>query len=175
MIDDDSLLHFVEDWWRCMVLYDPDTKDYVDNIFKNIHKQHFVDFLRDALVEFKIEKTIAPLELFDEAVLVSTEGYAWAPSSLPCFIVSACCPFSQNTPLHRLLDEPLHESLRRRIEGLPGASCEAVVGQSVDGSWREPSWAIYGISEEQAIDLGKLYQQWAIFRWDENGRVVIAC
>jgi hypothetical protein len=51
MIDDDSLLHFVDDWWRGMVLYDSDTKEYVDNIFKNIHKQHFVDFLRDALVE----------------------------------------------------------------------------------------------------------------------------
>lgn len=52
---------------------------------------------------------------------------------------------------------------------------EEVVGMAADGSWQEPSWAVSGISEEQAIALGQQYQQWAIFRFDEQGRTVVDC
>ena len=71
-------------------------------------------------------------------------------------------------------DQELHSSMETLLEGIAGAY-EEVVGQSADGQWREPSWAIYGITEGQALALGRLYQQWAVFRWDDQGRVVLAC
>jgi hypothetical protein len=111
-------------------------------------------------------------QAFNSAIITSPAGSPWEPSSLPCFIVSACCPFSQ--PFVAARDQALHSSMERLLEGLAGAY-EEVVGQSADGQWKEPSWAIYGITEGQALDLGRLYQQWAVFRWDENGRVVLAC
>ena len=52
---------------------------------------------------------------------------------------------------------------------------EEVVGRSPDGSWQELSWAVVGISEQQAIDLGMLYYQWAIFRFDADERTIIDC
>ena len=52
---------------------------------------------------------------------------------------------------------------------------EEIIGQSPDGSWKELSWAIVGISEQQAIGLGRLYYQWAIFRFDEEGRSILGC
>ncbi len=60
------------------------------------------------------------------------------------------------------------------LESIAGAY-EEVVGQSADGQWKEPSWAVYGITEGQALDLGRLYQQWAVFRWDDQGRRVLPC
>jgi len=114
-------------------------------------------------------------QAFESAIILSSLGSLWEPSALPCFVISACCPCSNTSPLHRLLDAPLHESLCKHLEKLPGAAYEEVVGQSPDGSWQEPSWAVYGINEEQAIALGRVYLQWAIFCFDEAGRVVLAC
>jgi len=53
-IDDSELLHFVDDWWRGYVIYEADEEGraYVANVFNTISKQHLVDFLRDALIEF---------------------------------------------------------------------------------------------------------------------------
>jgi len=53
-IDDSELLHFVDDWWRGYVVYEgnEEGRAYVANIFNTISKQHLVDFLRDALIEF---------------------------------------------------------------------------------------------------------------------------
>jgi len=111
-------------------------------------------------------------QAFNSAIITSPTGSPWEPSSLPCFIVSACCPFSQ--PFVASRDQVLHSSRETLLEGLAGAY-EEVVGQSADGQWKDPSWAIYGITEGQALDLGRLYQQWAVFRWDDQGRVVLAC
>ena len=114
-------------------------------------------------------------QAFESAIILSSSGSPWEPSVLPCFVISACCPYSNTSPLHRFLGAPPHESLRRCLKELPGAVYEEVVGQSPDGSWQEPSWAVYGINEEQAIALGRIYLQWAIFRFDEAGRAVLAC
>lgn len=53
MIADHQLLHFVDDWWRGYVVYEAEEgRAYVTNVFNTISKQHLVDFLRDALIEF---------------------------------------------------------------------------------------------------------------------------
>lgn len=52
-IDDSELLHFIDDWWRGYVVYEEEEgRAYATNVFNTISKQHLVDFLRDALIEF---------------------------------------------------------------------------------------------------------------------------
>lgn len=109
---------------------------------------------------------------FAAAIIVDRQGQPWRPSALPSFVISAYCPFSG--PPNALLDQPSHRSLGRRLKRL-GAAMEEVVGMAADGSWQELSWAVSGISEEQAIALGQRYKQWAIFRFDEQGRTVVDC
>jgi len=112
-------------------------------------------------------------QAFASTVLVDLQGKPWQPSSFPTFVITACCPFSE--PLDDAANLSLHRSLQRRLQKLPGVSMEEVVGRSPDGSWQEPSWAVTGISEQQAIAFGTHYCQWAIFRFDEQGRTVLSC
>lgn len=117
-------------------------------------------------------------QAFASAVVLNAQGLPYQPSSFPTFVISACCPFSE--PLDDAANLALHRSLQKRLKkllGRPQAQCtmEEVVGQSPDGSWKEISWAVTGISEEEAVGLGTLYYQWAIFRFDEQGRTVLNC
>lgn len=112
-------------------------------------------------------------QAFASAVVLNAQGLPYQPSSFPAFVISACCPFSE--PLDDAANLALHRSLQRRLQQIPGVSMEEVVGRSPDGSWQEPSWAVTGISEEQAIAFGTHYCQWAIFRFDDNGRAIIDC
>jgi len=53
MPNDHELLHFIEDWWRGYVVYEGEEgRAYATTVFNAISKQHLVDFLRDALIEF---------------------------------------------------------------------------------------------------------------------------
>lgn len=112
-------------------------------------------------------------QAFASTVLVDLQGKPWLPSVLPTFVITACCPFSE--PLDDVANLSLHRSLQRRLQQIPGVSMEEVVGRSPDGSWQEPSWGVTGISEKEAVGLGTLYCQWAIFRFDDNGRAIIDC
>jgi hypothetical protein len=111
-------------------------------------------------------------QAFESAIIVSPSGSPWKPSSLPCFVISACCPFS--LPYDSARDSALHCEMKGLLELLK-APHEEIVGQSPDKTWQEPCWAIYGITEGQALALGRLYQQWAVFRWGSNGKEVVAC
>ena len=115
-------------------------------------------------------------QAFESTIIVSSAGAPWAPSSssssLPCFIVSACCPLSLHYDFAR--DPARHRGMKGLLERLE-VHHEEIMGHAPDGSWQEPCWAIYGITEGQALALGRLYQQWAVFRWGSNGREVIAC
>jgi truncated hemoglobin YjbI len=51
-VDEDELLRFTEDWWSGFMTYEEeDGRAYAQHVFKHVHKQHFVDFLRDAFAE----------------------------------------------------------------------------------------------------------------------------
>jgi hypothetical protein len=53
MPDDYELLLFIEDWWGGYVVYEEEEgRAYAATVFNTISKQHLVDFLRDALIEF---------------------------------------------------------------------------------------------------------------------------
>lgn len=175
MIDDSELLHFIDDWWRGYVVYEgnEEGRAYVANIFNTISKQHLVDFLRDALIEFGEMPISEELwQAFESAIIVSPSGSPWEPSSLPCFVVSACCPFSLHYDSAR--DSARHRGMKDLLELLE-APHEEIMGQSPDKAWQESCWAIYGITEGQALALGRLYDQWAVFRFDGQGRTVLAC
>lgn len=117
-------------------------------------------------------------QAFASTIIVNAQGKPWQPSCFPTFVISACCPFSE--PLDDATNLILHRSLQKQLKRLLGrpqseGTMEEVVGQSPDGSWKELSWAVTGISEQQAIGLGTLYYQWAIFRFDEEGRTILGC
>jgi hypothetical protein len=51
-IEESDLKKFVEDWWTGYLAYEPGQIENVRHVFKVVSKEHFVDFLRDALIEF---------------------------------------------------------------------------------------------------------------------------
>lgn len=77
-------------------------------------------------------------------------------------------------PYDSARDSALHCEIKDLLELLE-APHEEIIGQSPDKAWQEPCWAIYGITEGQALALGRLYYQWAVFRFDNQGRTVLAC
>lgn len=112
-------------------------------------------------------------QAFAVTTIVDLKANKWKPSVFPSFVISGACPFS--SPLDQAVNGACHRALQRRLQLIPGVSMEEVVGQSVDGSWKELSWAVAGIDEEEAIALGRLFHQWAIFRFDDNGRTLLYC
>jgi hypothetical protein len=53
MIDDSELRMFIDDWFRGYMVYEEEAGPaYARHLFKYISKDHLVDFLRDALIEF---------------------------------------------------------------------------------------------------------------------------
>ena len=57
MISDFELRKFTEDWWQGFMVYEGEEgRAYASHLFNHVHKEHFVDFLRDALAEFTFEE-----------------------------------------------------------------------------------------------------------------------
>lgn len=65
-----------------------------------------------------------------------------------------------------LLDHHVEEA---RLRALP------VVGASTDGSYREDSRAVLGLSDEQARALGRRFGQVAVFGWNGATWSLMAC
>lgn len=51
----------------------------------------------------------------------------------------------------------------------------AAVGRNRASTWAEPSLAIMGLTTDEAIALGSLYGQDAIFEWTEESLAVLPC
>jgi hypothetical protein len=69
-------------------------------------------------------------QAFESAIIVFPSGSPWEPSSLPCFVISACCSYS--LPFNSARDSALHSEMKGWLE-LLGASYEEIIGQSPDG------------------------------------------
>lgn len=109
---------------------------------------------------------------FSAAILSLPSGKAWAPATLPAFIISGqnplCIPQSQQQ------NAMLHHSLRNYLDRLfPACKKEEIIGQSPDGSWKEDCWAVYGLTMEEAKAIASLFSQEAIFYFGSNGREII--
>lgn len=64
-----------------------------------------------------------------------------------------------------------NERLRAEIERRGWAWCEAT-GYSPERDHREPSFAIFDVSDDEAVEIGRQFGQAAIFAWDgRRGRI----
>lgn len=71
-------------------------------------------------------------------------------------------------------NEERNQQLRAEIRAL---KCKVFParGSDTESDYYEDSWASIGLSDEQAIDLGRKYEQVAIFRIDSSRQRVLGC
>jgi hypothetical protein len=87
-------------------------------------------------------------------------------------IVTACNPFSGGATDEA--DQTATEELSSRLRE-DGWDFHPVTGASRDRSHHEPGFAVWGLSLDQAIALGKCFHQNAIF-WVSDGSIyVVSC
>lgn len=114
------------------------------------------------------------LPSFISTTITLPHGQPWKPAEGRWFVISAYFPYS--FPTSDAANWAFHQALRRRIrKDFPDAAMEEVKGTSADCSWQELSWAVEasrGPSEQQAIGLGRLFCQWAIFSVDSDAGMV---
>jgi hypothetical protein len=131
-----------------------------------------------AIKSLKAKYDYVPWEEFEQTVFTTTEGKPWhchyALDTLPLFVITACCPYSIDID-HQFNCE-LHGLLQWHVRSaFPSASLEEIVGCSADGQWQELSWAVTGINEDQALEVGRVFHQWAIFKLNGKERQVLRC
>jgi uncharacterized protein DUF3293 len=95
---------------------------------------------------------------------------AIAPLKLPIFIITAHNPDAERLPDEENRSRNL--KLRGLLEERRLAWLEAV-GRAPDGSWAESSFAISGLAEADAIEIGGQFGQLAIFMVTLDHVVVI--
>lgn len=117
--------------------------------------------------------------------IVSPSGEAWAvhpaeegicegefPFESPVHVITAWNPRSQ--PLeaseNRLRHQQLVEHLQRS-----GEMIHEGTGTARDGSWAEEGVARIGHSLESSIEIGKQWQQDAIWEWHPKGLAAVEC
>lgn len=93
-------------------------------------------------------------------------GLGW-----PVHVITAENPFEE--VLQDVVNQERTAALRSVLE-LRGLQFQPVVGQSPDGAWREQSFAVAGLTRDEACALGKLFCQRAIFELDAQSLAVVA-
>lgn len=93
------------------------------------------------------------------------------PWNHPVHVITAwnpgvVCSVEQN----QLANAELEAALRAS-----GHQVYAAEGRSIDGSWVEESYAVEGLSRDEAIAIGRRFSQLAIFEITDVGVDVIAC
>lgn len=108
-------------------------------------------------------------------VIFSGQGASRLPMASPVYVISAQNPFE------RFLG-PEENSRRTEILGEylrinPSVKAFArVIGQSADpdATWAEESWAISGMKRSEALKIGRIFHQRAIFELTEEEMIIIA-
>jgi hypothetical protein len=117
---------------------------------------------------------VVDIDYGDGAVTLGAEGVLSGNADdldLPIFIVTAYNPGE----LASLLDNRAAQERLREFLSVRGVTAFAAVGRSRDDVWQEPSLALVGLSEVEAIDIGNAFGQDAIFGWDGRTLRVIPC
>ena len=93
----------------------------------------------------------------------------------PVHIISAQNPYEQY--LGEIENTRRTEILGQYLQLYPSTNTlEPVVAQSSDpdATWEEDSWAVSGLSREQAVNIANLFQQRAIFELNHDEIYIIS-
>jgi hypothetical protein len=116
------------------------------------------------------------LAAYSSAIVTDLQGNELAGTTslpFPLFIITAQNPYSIKTSA---INDTLHEYLQDYLAThFPAVQWEEAIGRSQDGQWKETSLAISGLSREQAVNIGRAFAQWAIFKLDSQGLKVVSC
>lgn len=116
------------------------------------------------------------LAAYSSAVVTDLQGNDLAGTTslpFPLFIITAHNPYSMKTSA---INDALHECLKVYLAThFPMVQWEEAIGQSRNGQWKELGLAISGLSQKEAVAIGGVFAQWAIFRLDHNGLTIISC
>ncbi|TWT67359.1 hypothetical protein CA85_22090 [Allorhodopirellula solitaria] len=92
------------------------------------------------------------------------------PFRAPCFVITAWNPMSE--PTGEADNLARNEELWNRLQDQTD-QIRAVVGQSPCGDWKEDSFLVAGLAEQEVLQMATDYQQRAIFRLDDESKFVI--
>jgi hypothetical protein len=89
-------------------------------------------------------------------------------------LITAWNPWGEPLPLRR--NKTRQEELERRLDDA-GHQWVPAAGVAEDGAWAEAGVAISAIGREDALDIGRQWEQEAIYEWDPaGGRIaVVSC
>jgi hypothetical protein len=86
-------------------------------------------------------------------------------------VISACDPFSKGERLH---DDRSSSDLLEHLS-TRGFNHQKIIGASRDLLHQELSFAVWGVTLEKALEIGRIFHQNAIF-WVDHGQVdVVSC
>ena len=117
-------------------------------------------------------------DAYASTVITDGSGRVWAGpragplGPAPWHVLTAANPDSAARP-----DEVNHVANERLADVLVARGFDplAVLGSSVDGTWREPSLAVTGLERPVACDLGHRFGQVAIFELTQDELRVVRC
>lgn len=110
----------------------------------------------------------------DGEVLAGPSAVESLPGPTPAHVITAWNPGGSQRS--RLENRKANKGLREVLIG-SGAKPKPrlVIGESVDGRWREESYLVTGLSREALVDLGRRFGQATILELDEDSTHVIRC
>lgn len=97
-------------------------------------------------------------------------GAAALPVSAPAFVITAWNPGSEDTHPQRNADA--NDALTALLVDV-GAAVTPVVGAARDGSWREDSFLVSGITRTEAVAIGARFGQLAVFELTDDTCTVL--
>lgn len=118
------------------------------------------------------------VDLYVATVIRDRTGRVWAgPDASPLdappwHVITAANPDSVVSP--NGVNDHANDRLAADLLGR-GLQPVAVVGESPDGRWREPSLAVKGLDRSAACELGHRFGQVAIFELSSDDLLVVRC
>lgn len=110
--------------------------------------------------------------LEDPPLIWAGRGATSLPLMEPVHVITAQNPHER--VLHDSLNGERHRLLHRYLSlRFPRTALVDVVGRSLIGPWAEASWAIGGLSREDALAVAERFQQRAIFELTDKTMLVI--
>lgn len=123
--------------------------------------------------EHAYRNTVVEISLPDgRTVCLTADERPPAELPLPFVVLTACNPASRpRAPWVNAVDQALLEGVLRAR----GCDTLDAIGRAPDGSWSEPSVAVWGLAPNDAVRLGGDFGQNAIFTVTQVGLQVLSC